>query len=371
LDATGQAIAEIDDDTVRAAAPGDSVATLSRWREVEVELAAPDERLLHRLGKHLRRAGARPADHASKLARALPGPATGGSDRGRPPRAGDVVGHYIAEQRRVLLAGDIALRRGDDTAIHKTRVAARRLRSTLRVFKPFFEPGPSAALDRELRWYAGLLGAVRDRQVLRERLDAMVADVDDSLLLGPVRARIDSELRQEQAENWHRLTDAMTGTRYLALLADLDRWVDDPPRTPAAGRPGRAVAKRVRRAKQTVRRRLRRASATGDVALLHRARKAAKRARYAAEAAEPVLGAHAAAHLAKQHRNLQDLLGEHQDSLVSAPLLRRLGASAGSTPGENGFAFGILHEREQANARQARAKVRAIVKHHRRHNRHR
>ena len=36
------------------------------------------------------------------------------------------------------------------------------------------------------------------------------------------------------------------------------------------------------------------------------------------------------------------MLGEHQDSVV-AGTLRLLGARAGSTPDENGFAFGLLY----------------------------
>ena len=88
--------------------------------------------------------------------------------------AGDVVESYIAEQQRVVLAGDLALRRDNDSVIHKTRVATRRLRSTLRTFRPYFDPARAQALDAELRWYAALLGDVRDRQVLQRRLDAIV-----------------------------------------------------------------------------------------------------------------------------------------------------------------------------------------------------
>jgi hypothetical protein len=56
----------------------------------------------------------------------------------------------------------------------------------------------------------GQLGGVRDRQVLRRRLDAMFAQLDDTLLLGPVKARIDTVLQGE-----------LIGERYLALPADI------------------------------------------------------------------------------------------------------------------------------------------------------
>lgn len=367
VDSDGRRLAEIDDDVVRASAGGDGAtgATATTWREVEVELGEDRVELLYVLGRRLERAGARASASASKLARALP--AAPAAERRKQQRACDVLLEYLAEQQRVMLAGDLALRRGQDDVIHKTRVATRRLRSTLRVYADLFDAAPAEALDEELRWYAALLGEVRDRQVLARRLHAMLDDLDDSLQLGPVRARVDNELGREQAEAWHRLLHELDGERYLALLAEVDGWVRNAPWTPLADGPAQLLAKRVERAERRVSRRLTRANATGDVHLLHGARKAAKRARYAAEAAEPVIGRKAAAAHAKRYQQLQDLLGEHQDSLVSAELLRRLGAVAGTAPDENGFAFGILHEREEQHARAARDEARRVAKKYRPH----
>jgi CHAD domain-containing protein len=146
----------------------------------------------------------------------------------------------------------------------------------------------------------------------------------------------------------------MIAPRYLELLEKIDEWIALPPEAPKARAATKVIEKLVRGPVRKVRRRLHNANATGDFHLLHGARKAAKRARYAAEAAEPVVGRKAAAKTAKRYQRLQDLLGEHQDSLVSADLLRRLAAKAGTIPGENGFTFGILYEREQCNATAAR-----------------
>jgi CHAD domain-containing protein len=368
LDGTGTKLAEIDDDVVHASAAGNAAtghaATVSSWREVEVELGRAELDLLYAVGKRLKRAGARPSVSRSKLARALPRAATPNLVEHK-PRAGDVVAAYIAEQQQVILAGDVALRRGDESAIHKTRVATRRFRSSLRVFGVLFEPSRAAALDGELRWFAALLGAVRDRQVLLNRLDRMLGELDDTLLLGPVRARVDTELRQELAEHWATMLHEMTGDRYLTLLADVDNWVQQPPQTAEADSSPRLIAKLLSRAERKVSRRLAKANEAGDIHLLHGARKAAKRARYAAEAARPVIGRKAAARHAKRYEELQDLLGEHQDSLVSAELLRRLGTKAGDTVGENGFTFGILYERELENARVARDKAQRVAKQYR------
>jgi CHAD domain-containing protein len=262
----------------------------------------------------------------------------------------------------VILAGDLALRRGDDSVIHGTRVATRRLRSALRVFSPLFDHDRAAVLDAELRWFAALLGQVRDRQVLRKRLDTMVAALDESLLLGPVRDRVDTELHREQDRCWKSLQQEMTTQRYLTLLADIDGWVRLPPHTAKARQHTAVITSLVQRAEHEVAQRLEKANASGDIHLLHGARKAAKRARYAAEAAEPVIGKKTAARHAMRYQALQDLLGEHQDSIVSAELLLRLGAKAGTIAGENGFAFGILHEREEQNARNARDKAHRTAK---------
>ncbi len=363
LDSDGQRLAEIDDDTVHASAPGEFSVTASTWREVEVELGDDEVELLYALGKRLRRAGARPSASASKLARALPETESAPTRKRRSrPRAGDVVGDYIAEQQRVMLAGDLALRRGDDSVIHPTRVATRRLRSTLRVYGRLFDAERAGALDAELRWYAGLLGEVRDRQVLRRRLDTMVGQLDDTLRLGPVKARIDKELTREQAGHWKTLVAELDGDRYLALLGAVTTWIGRPPLTKTAEMPSATLAKLVHQAERKVARRLKAGNASEDVHLLHQARKAAKRARYAAEAARPVIGKKAAKAEAKRYEKLQDLLGEHQDSALSAQFLRRLGSKAGTTRGEIGFAFGVLYEREAANARTARAKARTTAR---------
>ena len=77
--------------------------------------------------------------------------------------------------------------------------------------------------------------------------------------------------------------------------------------------------------------------------LLHRARKAAKRHRYAVEAAQPIWGARADRVIADR-KALQELLGDHQDSVGAAAFLREIGA----TEGHNGFTWGVLYAREIA-----------------------
>jgi CHAD domain-containing protein len=97
-------------------------------------------------------------------------------------------------------------------------------------------------------------------------------------------------------------------------------------------------------------------SATGqsvdhvDVAL-HRARKAAKRARYAVELAAPVGRPKHAKKIIKRYKGIQDLLGEHQDAVVAAQLLRDHAARAAITPT---ITYGLLYAREEATAQRTR-----------------
>lgn len=372
LDAGGAVVAEVADDVVHASAGAVSDgALLSQWREVEVELGpadGADEARLAAIGDRLRAAGATPAGFASKLARALAeprsdaatrGPASGSRPTGGPSTAtaGGVVLAYLADQRAAIIAGDLALRLGDD-AIHPTRVATRRYRSTVRTFATLFDQDRAAALDAELRWYAGVLGGVRDGAVMRERMAAAVADVPVSARLGPVGGDIDQHLVADSARHGADLSRALDGRRYLALLTELDAWLVDPPFTPPAQDPAAAVTALVAKAGRQVAKRLSIALEQEDDDALHPARKAAKRARYAAELAAPVLGAKKSERRVTRYTELQDILGEYQDSVVAAELLLRLGREAGTRPGENGFAYGVLYAEELQRGRAARRRAR-------------
>jgi CHAD domain-containing protein len=347
----GEALADIADDHVHAVPRGDGNGG-STWREIEVELGSGDEELSDAIVKRLRKAGARRASTASKLARALD---LHEGESGAPSGGADAVLGYMLEQQRAILAGDVALRRDNDEAVHDTRVAVRRLRSVLRSYAELFHPGSTSALEESLRWYAGLLGQVRDRQVLRRRLIGLIDQLPPELALGRVRERVESEIGREQAEHWSALRQELTGTRYLELLGALAQWLAGPQWSLDADSSLRHLTKLARQTERKAARRLDAATESGDAEELHRARKAAKRARYAYEVLEPVTQGNRARKKAKRQRALQDVIGEHQDSQLSAEVLRRLGASPDASSGaETAFIFGMLYERERELARAAR-----------------
>jgi CHAD domain-containing protein len=382
-DAAGELIVEVADDHVHATKLGDgtasqpdgtlqpdnaesgsSTATVSSWRELEVELGEgrDDESLLEAVGARLCESGARPAGSISKLTHAL------GRNLPPPPAAEDatsitdLVGHYLRVQYDALVAGDLGLRSGEDV-VHPTRVATRRIRSVLRVFRDLFDEYRASHLDGELKWYATLLGRVRDTEVLRTRLDRAVHDLSSTDVLGPVTARIDQHLVGERERGRRKLLEAVSGTRYLALLEEVRAFCTDPPFTEVAAGSAKDEAQRhLEHAQDRLRKRISAAmkpDAHDDV--LHSARKAGKRTRYVAELTEPVLGT-PASKLVKRATRLQDVLGEHQDSIVAAELLRRLGAAAAKARGENGFTFGMLYAEEQRHADTSRRKLGKFAK---------
>ena len=339
------------DDHVRASVDHRLLA----WREIAVELGDAAPALPRRLADRLLKAGARPCPYPSKLARVSPAVRTESADE-TPAHRG--LARYMTEQIDAIFDGDLGLRRGHDP-IHDTRVAIRRLRSTLRVFGKLLDTSEVGNLDDELRWFAGLLGEVRDCQVQRRRFRNVLADWPPELVLGPVDSRINTELHSVQLQARRRVADAMNSTRYLDILTILQRWRNTPPvaKPPTV----KALKKRARRAGRKADRRLAAAIRAGDGDLLHRARKAAKRARYAAELVGPVDKPKSAKKTVKHYKRIQRILGEHQDSVVASDTLRRLAITAGTTAGENGFTYGLLYAREQQAAEAARNRSRELV----------
>lgn len=262
----------------------------------------------------------------------------------------DLVGAYVAEQVDVLTEAAGPLRAGEPV-VHKTRVAVRRLRSTLRVYDDLFDVPQAAALEDELVWWAGLLGAVRDLDVLAARYAAQVAALPPEDVLGPVASRVETELAAQRQPAFEAVLATLDSERYRSLLAELERWRTATPWTPAADQPAKRVKRYVARADAKLSKRLRSASralAEHDAEaheMLHSARKAGKRARYAVEAAAPVRGAKATK-VIDDRKHLQDVLGDHNDSIVSAAFLRDLGARLGSRSGHNGFTYGLLYAHE-------------------------
>jgi CHAD domain-containing protein len=151
----------------------------------------------------------------------------------------------------------------------------------------------------------------------------------------------------------------MDSPRYLAIMTVLRNWRTNPPVNPATTK-GQLIRKS-RRAWRKADRRLTAALGGGDDAILHRARKAAKRARYATELLKPLGGAKQTKRIRKHYKGIQSVLGDHQDTVVASAAVRRMALSAGTTAGENGFTYGLLFSREQQIAEECRRQARNLL----------
>ncbi len=386
LDNAGDSLAEVVDDDVSAQAMGDAAA-LSRWHEVEVELTSGGPRLLEAADKRLRASGLRPAGRQAKLERALadrlssagqpsgiqPSAVQRQSANGRTgptPRtpAADVVMAYARAQVATLMSFDPLVRRDAPDAVHQMRVATRRLRSMLSSFGSVLRRdeieggrGGGRGLAGELKWLGDVLGAARDAEVLDAHLREGLKQMPRELVMGPAAARVRVHFAPIEADARSALLKALDSDRYLALLDGLDRLLADPPLTPEAGRPAVEVLPHAaRRTRRRLRRRMRRARSTPTGpdrdAALHEARKAAKHARYSAEAVSPAFGK-PARRFARRVKKVQSALGDHHDGVVARAAIRELGVQA-HLAGENAFTFGVLYEQDACRARDLEKQAR-------------
>ncbi|MCX7825353.1 MAG: CHAD domain-containing protein [Verrucomicrobiae bacterium] len=217
--------------------------------------------------------------------------------RSAPPlRAGDhpleAARRLLMFQYRTLLANvEGAIEGRGPEPLHDIRVAVRRMRSALRVFRPLL-PGASAArIDDALRTLNRSLGPARDVDVWIEFLtsdavsDAMSAEPGWRLFLNRQLA-----LQERQRAVVRRL---LQGRRFAALRTKLGRLLRIElaqlarAASPAGLRPlaARAMAKSLRRIEK--RQRLRHSTQPDD---LHQLRIALRRARYVGEFFGGVLG---------------------------------------------------------------------------------
>ncbi|MGW2282194.1 CYTH and CHAD domain-containing protein [Streptomyces sp. NPDC001770] len=360
-DAEGRPLAELSVDTVlaeRLTEPG--AGATAGWTEIEVELADDaDPAFLDAVEEWFAGAGVRPSASASKVGRALaetaPGEKTGhrAPPGGEPGTAGEQVLAHVRRQTETIVTLDPAVRRDLPDAVHRMRVATRRLRSAFKTYRKVLDRAVTDQLGSELKWLAAELGTGRDHEVLEERLFGRVDGVEPALLLGPVRGRLERWGAAERAGARRRILAALDSERHLALLDGLDALLADPPLLPAAGEDAAgtlapAVLKDHDRLAARVHHALDLPPGHDRDRAMHEARKAAKRTRYAAEVARPALGK-PAKRLAKRVEALQSLLGDHQDGVVARDALRAMAVHAHGA-GESAFTWGLLYGREEAAA---------------------
>jgi CHAD domain-containing protein len=318
------------------------------FRELEIELLDGDEKALRRLEKQLRRAGAENGDARPKLFQAL------GLDVARAaphPPSSAAPEEHLRDQLRLqyerVLAHDPGTRLGADIEdLHQLRVATRRLRAFLRAGKPLLDASWADGLRSELGWLGGALGPARDLDVLIQHLreDAQTLEAAERRALGRLFGALEEQRRAARLE----LLAAMRSDRYLRLLDALEEAAEAPKLAAHDGSLTEIAAAEFRRLARAVRG----LGPEPDDDALHETRIRGKRARYAAELAEPVAGK-AASRFVEKAKAFQDLVGEHQDAVVAEEQIRGLLTRVGGA--RLGFAGGRLVERQRARKAAARA----------------
>ncbi|MGO4234818.1 CYTH and CHAD domain-containing protein [Pseudarthrobacter sp. YAF2] len=391
----GVHLADLADDHVTAErlAGGKKDTTVrQRWREWEVELVHGEPALFGPMEELLTAAGARPAAHASKLARALgagkaaakrsngaaPDGDAPGSDSASSPAllagkrapAAAVVTVFVTSQIDEILAIDAAVRLEQPESVHTMRSAARRIRSVLAAYGKLYRASPVRRLRDELKWLGQLLGQPRDAEVLRAQLRNQLADLPPGEGLAAATAAVEHRTGEDFDAAYRLLQEALGSDRYFRLLDNLEDFRDNPPVRADAVTSGRRAAakavdkgaKRLKRSQKAAKRARR--GADQELAL-HRVRKDAKRLRYVAESAGLVRGKRAAK-VAKAARRQQKILGSFQDAVVARELLAATAAD-GSDPATAAIYTELLSQQDaimlaaHAKYRKARKKSREVL----------
>jgi CHAD domain-containing protein len=328
------------------------------FRQIEIEAKAPGSGpLLADLSHRLIRAGAK-ATTAAKLETVLgerPQPEVVVPPLRSKARVNVLVRYALAKSVTRLIGEDPKIRASAEAdPVHDARVATRRLRSDLKTLEPYL--APIEALRQELGWLGGLLGAVRDLDVLIERMDARIRELPapDRASAAPILTKLTDDHDRRRSE----LLDGLGSARYLTLLDELIEASRTPPlKRSTDRRRARRVLRRVtRKAWRRTARAVDRLEPSPPDAALHEIRKRAKRARYAAELGREVFGK-PAMRLAERLTDVQDELGALQDTVVAEERLRSL-----QQPSASAFVAGMLVCGERAARADARRRWRGSWK---------
>ena len=132
----------------------------------------------------------------------------------------ELLQEALAAARGAILENEQGSRLGSDPeCVHRMRVATRRARTALRTASGVLEAEREEKLRAELAWLGGVLGGVRDLDVLIEHLQAEADTLEpaERTALKPLFSRLAAERRKARTA----LLRALKGARYHRLLDEL------------------------------------------------------------------------------------------------------------------------------------------------------
>jgi len=251
----------------------------------------------------------------------------------------------LAAHVQAMLVADPAVRLGlGSEPLHDFRVATRRMRALLRAGRPGLDERWAEGLRTELGWLAGETNDARDLDVLVEELEPRVERLGEPD--AEHAAQLIDGLAADRSAARDRVLAALVSPRYLALAERLVAEVSSPRLSGRELDLGALVSSEYRRMRKAARR-----LADDPDNAMHRLRIAGKRVRYAAELAALPGDRHGQAFI-RAAKDLQDVLGTHQDAVVAEERIRALAADA--EPGV-AIAAGRLVEQEERRRAASRA----------------
>ena len=244
--------------------------------------------------------------------------------------------------------------------VHQMRIAIRRIRAALRMLRDLLPDDRVAYFNSELRWLAQALGGVRDADVYDENfhhyLDVLPAR--DVKALAPYEQHLTRVRQQARAE----LVGALNSARYEALIADFGAFVAAGPAVGARRRfgtltIGAAADSYVEAAIRKMLKRGRRVRRHPSPEKLHRLRIEGKRVRYTLEYFGQFYPDRLKGPL-RALRDLQNVLGEHQDACTACERLQAYADSVPLTPEARRelLALGRLVQSQEQHGAEARAR---------------
>jgi triphosphatase len=247
-----------------------------------------------------------------------------------------------------MLAHEPAVRLGEDPEeLHDMRVATRRLRAALKLYKEAL-PKRAERYERDLRFFARALGDVRDLDVHLERL------AGEASKNGEVLNEVFVALEERRTEARRHMLETLDSNRYERFVASFSgtlRRGRSP--SPPPGSILEVAPDLVRRRYKKVRKDARTLTGDSPPEDLHDLRKKSKRLRYALEPLQGLYGKPAEG-MVELLKAVQDDLGDHQDLIVAAATMREFGVSGDLSP-RAAFSLGAMAERYNRETAELRA----------------
>src|SRR5919112_3751149 len=270
---------------------------------------------------------------------------------------GEVAFRVLRRQFATMRAHEGGTRLGEDPEeLHDMRVATRRMRSALKFFEDAL-PEEAGHFREELKFFAGVLGEVRDLDIQIEQLRTWVSEADEEDR-EPLSKTVDV-LEKRRAAAREDLLEALDSGRCERFESSFTEFLR---RGPVAGgyahEPVRAVAlDLLSQPHRKWRKAAERVNETSHPEEYHDLRKKGKRFRYALEFLSGVYGEKTIGKIVRPLKDLQDGLGRHQDLIVSGDLLKQLATESRRLPSRTAFAMGALAERNLQEAADIRASL--------------